>query len=263
MQRHLISRPGVRINALTTGKGPLVVILPSLGRGAEDLRDLACLLAVQGFCVCLPDPRGIGQSEGRMDTLTLDDLADDVHAVITTLGGGPAWLAGHAYGNWVARNLATRHPGHVSGIALLAAAHKNIAPSLRQHIDICMNMALSTTQRLASLEHAFFAPGHDASIWLTGWHPAVAHAQRRAAQACPQPLWWQAGKVPVLDLQAEQDPFAPALTAHELSKELGADRVHVVRIPNASHALIPEQPQAVSQALTDFFHGRRRHASCA
>ena len=256
MQRLLISRKDVHIDVLTTGQGPLVVILPSLGRGAEDLCELAHLLAAEGFRVCLPNPRGIGQTDGLRPNLTLDDLADDVQTVIATLGGGPAWVAGHAYGNWVARNLATRHPQHVLGVALLAAAHKNIPPSLRQHIDICMNTDLSDAQRLASLEHAFFAPGHDARSWLTGWHPAVAQAQRLAARACPQAFWWQAGNAPILDIQSEQDPFAPRSSANELSQELGADRVRVVRIPNASHALIPEQPQAVSRALADFFHER-------
>jgi pimeloyl-ACP methyl ester carboxylesterase len=189
---------------------------------------------------------------GLMRNLSLDDLADDVMRVIRTLTDQPVVIAGHAFGNWVARNLATLFPGHIRGVVLLAAAHNTIRPELTQHINTCMDMGLSDDIRLDSLQYAFFAPGHDARGWLSGWHPEVARMQREASQACPRNQWWRAGSAPILDLQAEQDPFAPFATAYDLAKELGAERVKVLRIQNASHALIPEQPAAVSDAMIQF-----------
>jgi pimeloyl-ACP methyl ester carboxylesterase len=53
---------------------------------------------------------------------------------------------------------------------------------------------------------------------------------------------------PLLDLQAELDPFKPPEKRSEMKDEFG-DRVSVVVIRNASHALIPEQPRAVVEAL--------------
>jgi pimeloyl-ACP methyl ester carboxylesterase len=253
MQIHIVDTLNVRIEAMTVGHGPWVVLLPSLGRGVDDLCSLAEILAAQGFSVCLPNPRGIGGSSGSLTHISLDDLADDVINVMHHIGCNKAWIAGHAFGNWVARNIATRYPTRVSGIALIAAAHKNFPTSLRNQIDICMNSKLSDEDRIASLQSAFFAAGNDPTSWLTGWFPDVAKAQRDAAKASPQINWWKAGSAQILDLQASDDPFAPESTCHELQLELGLDRVQVVRISNASHALIPEQPIAVANALIQFF----------
>ena len=52
----------------------------------------------------------------------------------------------------------------------------------------------------------------------------------------------------VLDLQAESDPFKPPEKRNEMKDEFG-DRVTVAIVPGASHALIPEQPKAVVDAL--------------
>jgi pimeloyl-ACP methyl ester carboxylesterase len=252
MQTRLVQNEALTIEVLTVGAGPWLVMLPSLGRGVEDMAEVAHRIARQGFSVCLPNPRGIGKSVGLMRNLSLDDLADDVMQVIRTLTDEPVVIAGHAFGNWVARNLATLFPSHIRGVVLLAAAHNTIRPELAQHINTCMDVSLSDDIRLASLQYAFFAPGHDARGWLSGWHPEVARMQREASQACPRQQWWQAGSAPILDLQAEQDPFAPFATAYDLAKELGVERVKVLRIQNASHALIPEQPAAVSDAMIQF-----------
>ena len=54
--------------------------------------------------------------------------------------------------------------------------------------------------------------------------------------------------MPLLDLQAEHDPFKPPEKRNEMKDEFG-DRVTIAVIPDASHALIPEQPKAVVDAL--------------
>jgi len=78
--------------------------------------------------------------------------------------------------------------------------------------------------------------------------PAANKAQSVAASATKQAEYWQAGTVPMLDLVPEADPFKPKAKWHESREEFGA-RVSVVIIPNASHALIPEQPGAVVDAI--------------
>ncbi len=252
MQTRLLPIGEATIEIFMAGEGPWLVMLPSLGRGVEDMQEVAHRIAQQGFSVCLPNPRGIGRSSGPMQNLTLDDLAEDVIQVICTLTNQPVVIAGHAFGNWVARNVATRYPERIRGVVLIAAAHNTIRPELAQHINTCMNMRLSDDVRLSSLQVAFFAPGHDARAWLSGWYPDVARMQREASQACPRHRWWHAGSAPILDMQAEQDPFAPIATAQDLAKELGTDRVQVMRIQDASHALIPEQPAAVSHGIIQF-----------
>lgn len=255
LSSHHVSSQAASIQVQACGSGPLVVLLPSLGRGVEDFTDLAWRLADRGCRVLLPSPRSTGGSTGPLDGLTLHDLAHDVAEAIRAERAGPALVAGHAFGNWVARMLAVDHPSLVRGVAVLAAAHKDFPDHLREHIDGGMNAALPVAERLQHLQAAFFAPGHDPSVWLDGWHPQLARAQRAAAAAVPRTQWWHAGTAPVLDVQAELDPFAPRAGALDLQRELGEARVRITLVHRASHALVPEQPEAVAEALAAFLKG--------
>ncbi|HCH0556960.1 TPA: alpha/beta hydrolase [Pseudomonas aeruginosa] len=237
------------IDVVVDGRGPTIVLLPSLGRDSLDYDPIAEGLAAKGYQVLRPQPRGLGASRGPMEGITLAELADDVACTIDQAGKAPAIVVGHAYGNWVARMLAARHPQSVRGVVVAAAAAKTYPKSLSASIIRIADPKTSREDRLRELQATFFAPGNDASVWLDGWHPEVRTSQRNASDATPKALWWSAGgKVPLLDLQAESDPFMPADRRQELREELGP-RVSVVTIPGASHALLPEQPQQVVEAI--------------
>ena len=87
-----------------------IVMLPSLGRGAADFDLIAKRLAEAGFRVLRPEPRGIGLSTGPWQGVKLEDLAADIAAVIEHDNNGQAFVVGHAFGNRVARMLATARP---------------------------------------------------------------------------------------------------------------------------------------------------------
>ena len=249
--RVLVRYDGIVIETIVEGTGPAVVLLPSLARGSEDYDTVAEGLVRHGLRVLRPQPRGIGRSAGPLDNITLHDFARDVAEVIRQLGGGRAVVVGHAYGNWVARMTAVDHPALVRGVAIAAAASKQYDPNLRTEIDKAGDPTLSDSVRLSALRKAFFAPGSDPAAWLSGWHPRLREPQRAAAAAVPQQQWWPGGVAPLLDLQAGQDPFRTENTRQEIKDEFG-DRVTVVVIPNASHALFPERPQEVAAALASW-----------
>lgn len=251
---YLVAAGRASIETIAEGEGPLVVILPSRGRGAEDYDEVARRVANAGYRVLRPQPRGIGKSKGPMRGLTLHDLARDVAAAIEHERAGPAILAGHAFGNWVARMTAADHPQLVRGVAILAAAAKSYPSALAEAVTKCADTSLPGAERLKYLQFAFFAPGHDASAWLEGFHPEVNASQRAAGLATPQEEWWGAGGAPLLDLQAEHDAFRPRETANDLREELG-ERVTVSVVRDAGHALVPEQPAAVAAALLGWMRG--------
>jgi pimeloyl-ACP methyl ester carboxylesterase len=168
--------------------------------------------------------------------------------------GGPAVIVGHAYGNWVARMTAVDRPQLVRGVVIAAAAAKKYPPELSVAVTKSGDMSLSKEERLKYLRGTFFAPGNDPSIWLDGWHAEASEAQRVAALATKQAEWWSAGNAPLLDLQADNDPFHPIERMNELRDELG-DRVSVAVIRDASHALLPEQPTAVVTAIVAWVRG--------
>ena len=130
----IVATRDAHIETIAEGEGPLVVILSSRGRGAGDYDDLARGIAGAGYRVLRPQPRGIGKSIGPMKGLTLHDFAGDVAAVIEHQRAGPAVIAGHAFGNWVARMTAADHPKLVRGVAILAAAAKNYPRALAEAV---------------------------------------------------------------------------------------------------------------------------------
>ncbi len=256
----MVNHGDVHIEALTQGSGPVIVIIPSLGRGAEDYEAVAALLSADGFRVLRPQPRGVGASVGPMTGLSLHDYAADVAAVIEQEAKGPVIVVGHAFGNFVARMLATDRPELVRGVVLAAASAGKvpegvhelpIPPEVTQAIDKSGDVSLPDADRIRYMKVAFFAPGHDPSIWLTGWHPEAMKAERAGEKAPPVDVWFACGTAPILDLQAEYDAVSPRKFAGVLKAALG-DRVTVVVIPNAGHALAPEQPRAMAKAIEDF-----------
>jgi pimeloyl-ACP methyl ester carboxylesterase len=249
-QRKLLDLGAEHVEYYVHGSGPLVVLLPSLGRGAEDFDEVRSLLA-HTCRVVTPQPRGIGRSRGAMTGITLHDYARDLAAVIENEGGA-ALIGGHAFGNFVARTTATDRPDLVRGVALLGATHVWPVPAdIRESIMKSGDPAIPEAERIGYLEHAFFSPQSDPRVWLGGWYPEVKKAQRAATDATPQAEWWHAGSAPILDVQGEKDVMIPPESESRYRDELG-ERVSIVRIPNAGHALLPEQPAAVAQALLDF-----------
>jgi pimeloyl-ACP methyl ester carboxylesterase len=248
--REIVRYDNVVIDVIVDGQGTeSVVLLPSLARDSEDYDAVADGLAAAGFRVLRPQPRGIGKSTGPMTGISLHDFARDIAETVKALGGGRAVIVGHAYGNWVARMTAVDHPQLVRGIVIAAAAAKQYDPKLTAAINVAGDPGKPEADRIKALQFAFFAPGSDPKGWLQGWHPEVRDQQRAAVAAVKQSDWWSGGTAPLLDLQAANDPFKPADKRNEMKDEFG-DRVTIALIPNASHALIPEQPQAVVEALS-------------
>ncbi|TAM52199.1 MAG: alpha/beta hydrolase [Paraburkholderia sp.] len=253
LHRHTIATDGGAIEYLDWGSGPSIVMIASLGRGAEDFGEIASGLADRGFRVIAPQPRGIGQSTSSSNPMTLHDYAADVAAVIEQTGTGPAVVLGHAYGNTVARTLAADRPDLVSGVILVAASGRSpLDKEVRMAIAKASDLSVPAAQRLHSLEVAYFAKGNDAKVWLDGWYPDLQKRQWKAFNTSkPDEYIAAGGRVPILDIQGEEDAVIPGKYSQDLRHELG-ERVSVVVIPHAGHALIPEQPTAVINAITDW-----------
>lgn len=256
----LVKHDNVQIEVNAQGKGPVIVMLPSLGRSGRDYDQVAAYLVEQGFRVVRPEPRGIGRSRGPMDNLSVHDFARDVAAVVEHEQRGPVVVVGHAWGNFPARQLAVDRPDLVRGVVLAAASAGKVPPGstekpinaeMRQAIDGAGDPSLSEAQRLVYLRKAFFAPGNDPRLWLNGWHEATHEAESHARNTTPVDDYFAAGKAPILDLQGEADAVAPRRFSGVLKSMLG-DRVQVEVLKNAGHAMAPEQPKAMADAIGAF-----------
>jgi pimeloyl-ACP methyl ester carboxylesterase len=239
------------------GLGDAIVILPSLARSGRDYDEVTAMLISSGFRVIRPEPRGILGSSGPMETLDLHDFARDVAAVLDQEQTGAIVVVGHAWGSQPARMLAADRPDLVRAVVMAAASAGKLLPGspekpysrLRAEIDGAGDESLPESRRLECLQKAFFAPGHDASVWLQGWYKAAHHAQSHARVTTPIDDYFSAGThVPILDLQAEND----AVVIPNIMKPYLGDRVTVQVIANAGHAMAPEQPQAMCDAIAAF-----------
>ncbi len=247
----------VTIEYTDQGSGAVIVILPSLARSGRDYDEVALLLVAGGFRVIRPEPRGISGSNGPMEHLNLHDFAEDVAAVLDQEQTGSIVVVGHAWGSQPARMLAADRPDLVRAVVMAAASAGKLLPGsnekpysrLRAEIDGAGDESLPESRRLECLQKAFFAPGHDASVWLKGWYTAAHHAQSHARIATPIDDYFSAGdSVPILDLQAEHD----AVVVPNIMKPYLGDRVTVQTILDAGHAMAPEQPQAMCDAIATF-----------
>jgi pimeloyl-ACP methyl ester carboxylesterase len=239
----------IEIATCIEGDGPPLLVLPSYGRdGLEDFDRFTDLLVKAGWRVLRPQPRGVAGSTGPMEGVDLRDLAEDVAHVVRRLAGGRAVVLGHAFGNFLARVLSVEHGELVGGVILAAASATKVPPDINETPFIAGDPTRPEAQRLAALEKAFFAPGHDPRPWLEGWYPATLAMQRAAVKATRVQPYWFGGSAPVLEINAQFDPFKPRELWSELRDKIG-DRVTTVLINDASHALFPEQPDRVAAAV--------------
>ncbi len=261
VERHTVRvSVDTEIVVYTQGAGDVIVLLPSLGRGATDMLELALPLCDAGFRVLRPEPRGHGGSTGPLEGKTLHDWAGDIAAVIRQETAAPVWIVGHAHGNWIARTLASDHPQRVRGLILLAGSAGKvpkgaqalpIPPEVRTLIERCAEPDLPDAERLHALQQVFFAPGNDARPWLTGWDRHLMAMQTLAQKRTPVDDFFAGGRAPILNVQAAHDAVAPPAYANVLREYLG-DRVTNATIANAGHALLPEQLDAVVLAILNY-----------
>ena len=228
-------------------------MIPSLGRGASDFDDLSQRLVAAGFTAVRPEPRGIGKSTGMMTGLTLHELAADNAAVVEALGGKPIIVIGHAFGQRVGRTLAADRPELVRAMIMVAAGGKApMKPGAQEALLGCFRFDQPIDVRMRDVRFAFFAPGNDPHVWREGWYPDVAKAQMAATRATPTEGWWNAGSTaPLLVIQGLQDVVAPPENGRMMKKTLG-DRVELLEIDGAGHALLPEKPERIAEAIVAF-----------
>src|SRR5690348_1473814 len=99
--------------------GPWVAVSPGGRRGLAPDRALGVLLAEAGFRVLGYDRRNTGASEvGFPGDSDSHEQAEDLLALLHTLGTGPAYLAGCSSGSRLSLLLALHHPEAVKALLL-------------------------------------------------------------------------------------------------------------------------------------------------
>jgi pimeloyl-ACP methyl ester carboxylesterase len=116
----MVSSQGLRYHVVTSGHGPVVVLVAGFPQSCYAWRRVAPLLA-DDFTVLAVDLPGQGDSDkpsGGYDTRT---TAHRLHGLLETLGHDRYVYVGHDVGAWVGYALAHESSGALRGVALLDA----------------------------------------------------------------------------------------------------------------------------------------------
>ncbi|HWK52823.1 MAG TPA: alpha/beta fold hydrolase [Hyphomicrobiales bacterium] len=244
----------------SSGGPPLVILHGLYGNHANwsaHARQLADDFAVYGF-----DARNHGQSPWA-DSMTLQDMADDVAQTLRALDLGPVAVVGHSMGGKTAMLLAQQQPALVRRLAVV-----DIAPvDYRKTRD-------DVLPALLELPLAQMANRAEADAWLATRVPEkgvrdflLTNLQRDAeggfswrinlpviARAFPEVAGWpdDSGvyEGPALFIRGEQSNYL--LARDEAATRAQFPRAEIVTVKGAGHWVHSEKPAEVQQLLRDF-----------
>jgi pimeloyl-ACP methyl ester carboxylesterase len=111
---------GIRLHYLAAGEGEPVILLHGYAQNSHMWRPLIAEFA-KTRTVIAPDLRGFGKSAKPVGGYDKKSMAQDIHALATSLGFKCAGICGHDIGLMVAYGYAAQYPAEVERIALMDA----------------------------------------------------------------------------------------------------------------------------------------------
>jgi aminoacrylate hydrolase len=200
---------------------PPVILSPGLGGSAAYWAPNLDALA-RDHRVILYDHRGTGRSDRALPPgLSVDDMADDVLALMDGLGLRTASLVGHAAGGAIGLSLAVRFPDRLDG---LVAINGWARPD--PHFARCMETRLSL---LRDSGVAAFVRAQPLFLYPARW--ISAHSARLDAE--------EAGHIAHFQGAANVAARIAALGAFDVAARLGEIRAPVLLIAAEDDMLVP------------------------
>lgn len=278
----------VRLHYVEAGDGPLVVLLHGFPEFWFGWRFQIPALAAAGFRVVAPDMRGYNLSSrpDGVGAYDADSLARDISEFIHERGAGSALLAGHDWGGAVAWVTAMNHPEAVERLAILNCPHPRRflqavfrPPQLLRSWYMFFFQLPRVPERLVSADDwRFFRfalqdarPGafrsQDIERYAEAWsQPGAATAMinyyRATFRQSPQRAQRRVRSItaPTLVIWGQRDRALGAEIAEPSREDVpGLDRV--VRLPDASHWVQHDEPEQVSDLLSEFFAAASQRSS--
>lgn len=255
------------------GTGPFPALLLIAGSGPSD-RDqtvagipvfgqIARDLVAAGFVVVRYDKRGVGQSGGRTESVTIADYAEDARQVLLWLEKRKdvdkerIGVVGHSEGALVTMLLAARERGKIDAMALIAGPSTDgNTVVLEQQKLLLSKMPIDEAQRAERV--ALQEKINEAVMKGRGWAdiPPVARTvadtpwfysfltfdPARAMSETRQPVLIVQGELDTQVLPYHADRLGESARARNAKAE-----VAVVKVPGINHLLVPAKTGDVSE----------------
>lgn len=249
------------VNVVVSGKSqpdaPTVVFSNSLG-STWSMWDRQLAAFEDRFRVVRYDIRGHGASEVPTGPYSIDDLADDVVAILDELGLQRVHFVGLSLGGMTGMRLAARHPERVDRlVALCTAAHLGPASAWQERAALVRSsgaqaVAEAVVTRWYTEPHRTASPQvvatAEATVTATpaegyaGCCEAIAEMDLRADLASIV--------APTLAIAGADDPATPPEFLAEIAD--GVQDGTLLVIEGAAHLANDEQPDAVTDAILEF-----------
>jgi 3-oxoadipate enol-lactonase len=220
------------------------------------------LLSENRFRLVAPDWRGFGESDITAEVSTMEMFADDLAALMDSLGIAAAILCGLSMGGYVAFAFLRKYPQRVSGLILAdtrPGADSDEARANRENVAILVETqgtgAFADLQvpRLISDYTRQHSPVVELRIrqMIEAAAPqGIAAASRGMALRADSNDLLGTIACPALVLVGEHDVLTPPDLAQEYAANIPG--AQLVVIPHAGHLSNLEQPQVFLQAMSGF-----------
>ncbi|MEI7712653.1 MAG: alpha/beta fold hydrolase [Rhodospirillales bacterium] len=252
---------GTSLRYELTGQGPTTLVLVHEMGGTLDSWDQTMAAFTNTRRVLRYDCRGAGMSQKVKGSITWDQQADDLAALLDALGiTGKVALAGMAVGAAICAHFAVRYPDRAAGLVLHGPATGASADRKQASLD-----------RANAVEAGGMASVVDTSLALS-FPPVVQHnkqtyAEFRARWLGNDPESFAATNrmlaheditaelaqiaCPTLVTAGRHDPLRPPSAIEPLSKMIpGAEFLEL----NSGHFAAVQTPGIMAQAIHYFFH---------
>lgn len=240
----------VEVHAVVTGSGPAVVLSNSLG-STHRMWDAQTAELEQHFTVVRYDTRGHGASPVPDGPYTIDDLADDVVALLDRLGIERAHIVGLSLGGMTAMRLAARNPERVARMVLLCTGAQ--LPPAQGWTDRAATVRTQGSEAVAEAVVArWFSPHYTGE--RAPWEAMVAATSADGYAGCCEAiaqldLRQQLSTItaPTLAIAGADDPATPPAKLEEITNAIPDAKLLVV--DHAAHLANAEQPGTITPAL--------------
>jgi 3-oxoadipate enol-lactonase len=247
----------VTLNHRIDGAGPHVVLLHPVGLDLTFFEPLSADLA-RDFTVLRADMRGHGLSPGEPRPASLEDFADDIHALLQETKFAPAAIVGFSFGGMLAQTLTLKYPQDVS--ALMPCACPCTMTEERRRISAArgtdalrdgMESILDVTMERWFNDEFRNAGGdqpsrkrllsNDIEAWAATW--------KTMSQLDTLP---RLGEItaPTLCIAGETDKSSGPAHVQQIADAIPGARFAVME--NAPHMLFIEQPAETARLIRDF-----------
>ncbi|WP_331692338.1 3-oxoadipate enol-lactonase [Pandoraea sputorum] len=257
-----VSANGASIHYAVDGHGPWLTLAHPLGADLTVWDDLVPELAAH-FRVLRYDSRGHGRSDITHGPYSIEQLAADATALLSSLEIPSTHFVGISMGGAVAQQVALDAPERIASLTLIdttagyddadAKVFLERAATARAHG--MKDLAAGTLERWLG---AHFRKHHPAQAERI--RALVAHAAPEGfAASCEALAAFDVRArlseidVPTLVLVGENDPSTPPAVARRIANGIAGAQLEIV--PDAAHLSIVEQKQFVTNALATFLLG--------